>query len=62
MPRTVAQLKQTYCFGDNTNCARYLVASKGIPAPPDLFPNEQHRAYRFLIQLKIGVPAKPNDL
>jgi hypothetical protein len=37
MPRTAALMKETYCRGDKSTCARYVVALKGIPVPGDLF-------------------------
>lgn len=48
LPMSAAALKQSYCRGDKTACARYLVAAKGIPVPKDLFSNERDRALQIL--------------
>lgn len=48
IPANAAQMKQTYCRGDKTNCARYLVASQGKPVPMDLFPDQVDRARQIL--------------
>ena len=48
MPKTAATMKQSYCYGDKSGCARYLLASKGISIPPDLFPNDNARALQIL--------------
>lgn len=48
MPKTADLMKQAYCLGDKTTCARYLVASKGTLPPADLFPNEANRALEIL--------------
>jgi hypothetical protein len=48
LPLSSAALKQRYCRGDKTACARYLVAAKGIPVPRDLFPNERDRVPQIL--------------
>jgi len=48
MPRTAALMKETYCRGDKSTCARYVVALKGIPVPGDLFPNQRDRAHRII--------------
>jgi len=48
MPAVIGLLKQTYCLGDKTDCARYLVAGAGIQVPPDLFPNDLARAQRLM--------------
>lgn len=36
--------RQKYCFGEKSFCARYLVQSKGIELPTDLYPNQHERA------------------
>jgi hypothetical protein len=48
MPAVSGLLKQTYCLGDKTQCARYAVSAAGIPVPLDLFPNDSTRARRLL--------------
>lgn len=48
MPSVAELLKQSYCFGDKTQCARYQVVSAGVPAPPDLFPQQTERAREIL--------------
>jgi hypothetical protein len=48
MPGTASLMKQTYCRGDSARCARYMVATKGLPVPPDLFPNQRDRALRII--------------
>lgn len=48
LPVSASALKQSYCHGDNSDCARYLVAIKGISVPRDLYPNELHRAEKIL--------------
>ena len=52
MPKTAATMKQTYCFGDRSGCARYLVAIQGLPIPPDLFPNDGDRALTIISNKK----------
>lgn len=45
-PATSEALKQVYCKGENTNCARFIVfksLGKG-KTPADLFPNDVYRA------------------
>ena len=54
MPKTAALLRQTYCHGDKTGCARYVVASKGIPVPSDLFPNQGDRLVQILSSTEKG--------
>jgi hypothetical protein len=44
MPAVANLLKETYCFGDKMQCARYLFVLAGIPAPSDLLPNDVERA------------------
>ncbi|HEX8924584.1 MAG TPA: hypothetical protein VF786_02270 [Terriglobales bacterium] len=48
MPAVSNLLKQTYCLGDKTTCARYLVSTAGKPVPTDLFPNDTERAKEVL--------------
>lgn len=42
MPTTADLMKQRFCKGDNTNCARYMVfKALGKPkVPSDLFPSQ----------------------
>jgi len=46
MPGTAAGFKRTYCQGDNSKCARYMVLQAlGKPkVPTDLFPNQEDKA------------------
>jgi hypothetical protein len=37
-------MKEQFCLGDKSKCARYLVSSAGLPVPADLFPAEFERA------------------
>jgi hypothetical protein len=48
LPVSAAALKQSYCRGNKTECARYLVTAEGIPVPKDLFPNERDRVLQIL--------------
>ena len=48
MPAVAGLLKQTYCLGDKTNCARYQVSMAGVPVPADLFPNDIGRIQQIL--------------
>jgi hypothetical protein len=48
MPRVADLIKQTYCLGDKTLCARYQVSSAGLPVPLDLLPNDLGRAHTIL--------------
>lgn len=45
-PATAEIMKQSYCRGDNSRCARWMVASAlGKPAVPvNLFPNQVEQA------------------
>ena len=40
MPAVSGLLKQMYCLGDKSQCARYKVSAAGCPVPPDLFPDD----------------------
>ena len=51
MPAVTGLLKQTYCLGDKTQCARYIVSARGIQVPPDLYPNDTARARQLLRNL-----------
>ncbi len=48
MPAVSDLMKQTYCQGDKTNCARYIVSKAGKPVPSDLFPSDSARAKRIV--------------
>jgi hypothetical protein len=48
VPAVATLLKQRYCLGDFARCARYRVATPGLPVPDDLFPNQGDRADRIL--------------
>jgi len=45
MPATAASIKQRYCLGDNTRCARYQVfkAVGRAKVPPQLLPGQAHK-------------------
>jgi hypothetical protein len=53
MPSAAALMKQSFCHDDKNNCARYLVASQGMPVPADLFPNDPARARQILSRNEI---------
>jgi len=48
MPSVADFMRRSYCLGDKTGCARYQLASKGIPVPTDLYPNDTARARKIL--------------
>lgn len=48
MPAVAGLLKQTYCLGDKSSCARYQVSIAGVPVPVDLFPNEIGRIAQIM--------------
>ena len=48
MPAVAGLLKQTYCLGDKSECARYQVSMAGVPVPSDLFPNDVGRLAQLL--------------
>jgi hypothetical protein len=48
MPAVSDLMKQTYCRGDKTKCARYIVSSAGKPVPSDLFPSDLGRANKIV--------------
>jgi hypothetical protein len=50
MPSTATLVKDRYCRGDNSQCARYVVYKRlGRPkVPTDLFPNEAQRANKII--------------
>ncbi len=48
MPAVSGLLKQMYCLGDKTACARYELSCAGLQVPLDLFPDDFSRAQRLL--------------
>lgn len=36
-------LKKKYCLNDKTKCARYILNSKGLEVPLNLFPNDHKK-------------------
>jgi hypothetical protein len=48
MPSVADLMRNAYCLGDKTKCARYQLASAGIAVPKDLFPNDTRRARKIL--------------
>jgi hypothetical protein len=48
MPAVASLMKAHYCFGDKTQCARYMVSVAGVPVPADLLPNDVDRARQLL--------------
>jgi hypothetical protein len=44
MPKSADLMKETFCRGEKTLCARYQVAKAGLPVPSDLFPQDLERA------------------
>lgn len=48
MPSVADVLKQKFCLGDRSSCARYQVSNAGKAIPADLFPNHQHRVRALL--------------
>ena len=48
MPNVSEVMKRTYCLGDKTECARYQLASAGVPIPTDLYPPDTARASEIL--------------
>ena len=50
MPAIAEMYKDTYCLGDNTNCARYMVfQAKGEgKVDPDLAPNMVEKAKKII--------------
>jgi hypothetical protein len=47
MPASANAMKNTYCHGNKSECARYMLISHGISAR-DLFPIEHERAEQIL--------------
>jgi len=52
MPATAELMKKRYCLGDNTECARFMVASRlgKEKVPIDLFPGQTDRAMEILMK------------
>jgi hypothetical protein len=48
MPSVAELMKSNYCFGEKKRCARYQLASAGIPVPQDLLPNDTQRVGEIL--------------
>jgi len=50
MPTMATQLKERFCKGDNTECARFMVFSRfgSEHVPPTLFPGQTEQAKRLL--------------
>ncbi len=50
MPAVADMMKNAYCLGDNSKCARFMIFQKlGRPAvPPDLPPNDVGRAVKII--------------
>lgn len=46
MPGTANVIKRSYCQGDNTNCARFMIFKKlgSAAVPADLYPHQVSRA------------------
>lgn len=52
-PATAELMKDRYCLGDESQCARYKVykALGGEKVPTDLFPNQTDRADRIILNI-----------
>lgn len=48
MPAMAKMMKERFCLGDKTTCARYMVASVGKPVPATLYPNNLAEAKNIL--------------
>ena len=48
MPAVSDLMKESYCKGDRTRCARYQVSVAGLTVPSDLFPNDVERARQLI--------------
>jgi hypothetical protein len=59
MPSTTSMMKNKYCLGDNSKCARFTVFQKlGKPqVPTDLSPSDMERADRLIASM----PAPPAE-
>lgn len=52
LPAVSGYLKNHFCQGDNSTCARWMVYTalgEGV-VPDDLFPNEPKRAYEMILK------------
>ena len=59
LPKAADEMKQRYCHGDFSGCARHMLISRGIIPAKDLFPNEEDKALRILArENKLAIPAK----
>ena len=47
MPAVADLMKQEFCKGSKTDCARYMVSSAGVAVPSDLFPNDREKAIQL---------------
>jgi len=49
MPATANVMKKRYCLGDNSQCARFMVAQRlgRDKVPTDLFPNQYDKAKKL---------------
>lgn len=52
MPTMAEMYKQSFCQGDNSTCARFLVFSRlgSGSVPIDLYPNDMERAEQFVAE------------
>ncbi len=57
IPRTAEALEETYCHGSKIECARYMVALKGVEVPANLFPNENNCVAKVLSHKKRSASA-----
>ncbi|MBN2525952.1 MAG: hypothetical protein JXR76_06115 [Deltaproteobacteria bacterium] len=53
-PTTAGMMKNRYCLGDSSSCARYMVfKAKGKQhVPDDMFPNQHKRAKELIEELE----------
>ena len=52
-PATASIIKETYCLGDSSRCARFQVGANGLPVPADLYPNQADRARQIVAGKKV---------
>jgi len=50
MPATANVMKKRYCLGDNSQCARFMVAQAlgRAKVPTDMFPNQYDKAKKLI--------------